>query len=155
MTSHIQPAERTARLVRSKASRAWPEAAVACGVLIGLAQLATPIAFWWLSSTTVYAFELVLIAAIYIGFAVADGRARIVAAESAVATAFVVVGAAALTGSPWLLVAGYAGHGVKDLWQHRTGFVNNTRWWPPFCLTVDFVVAAALAVAIATGHAPQ
>ena len=26
-----------------------------------------------------------------------------------------------------------AGHGLKDLWQHRSHFVANTRWWPPFC----------------------
>ena len=28
--------------------------------------------------------------------------------------------------------------GSKDLWQHRTQFVANTRWWPPFCLVVDW-----------------
>jgi hypothetical protein len=35
--------------------------------------------------------------------------------------------------------------------QHRTRFVANTRWWPPFCAAVDFVVALILAVAIARG----
>ena len=40
------------------------------------------------------------------------------------------------------LVAGLVGHGLKDLWQHCTHFVANTRWWPPFCMVVDFVVAA-------------
>ena len=64
------------------------------------------------------------------------------------AAAFVVVATAAVTGSAWLLVAGLAGHGLKDLWQHHTGFVSNTRWWPPFCATVDFVAAAIIAVAI-------
>jgi hypothetical protein len=67
------------------------------------------------------------------------------------ATAFVVVAAAAITGSPWLLVVGLAGHGVKDLWQHRRQFVANTRWWPPFCLVVDWVVAAIIAVEIVAG----
>ena len=47
---------------------------------------------------------------------------------------FVLVAAVAATASPWLLVAGLVGHGAKDLWQHRTGFVANTRWWPPFCV---------------------
>ena len=28
--------------------------------------------------------------------------------------------AAGVTGSAWLLVAGLAAHGLKDLWQHRT-----------------------------------
>ena len=92
-----------------------------------------------------------MIAAIYIGFAVSDGRPKVIAVESTVAFTFVVIGAAAVTGTPWLLVAGLFGHGVKDLWQHRTQFVRNTRWWPPFCMTVDFVVAAIIIVEIAAG----
>jgi len=63
----------------------------------------------------------------------------------------VVLAAAAITGTPWLLVVGLAGHGLKDLWQHRTQFVANTKWWPPFCLVVDFVVAAIIAVEIVAG----
>jgi hypothetical protein len=31
---------------------------------------------------------------------------------------------------------------LKDLWQHRTHFVANMRWWPPFCAVVDWVAAA-------------
>ena len=121
------------------------------GVIVGLLQAASPLAFWWLDTPVVYALGLAVIAAIYIGFAVADGRAFVIAVESVVATAFVVVAAAAITGSPWLLVVGLAGHGVKDLWQHRRQFVANTRWWPPFCLVVDFVVAAIIAVEIVAG----
>jgi hypothetical protein len=69
----------------------------------------------WLDASTVYALGLALIASIYIGFAVADGRSRVIAVETGVATIFVVVAAAAVTGSPWLLVLGLAGHGFKDL----------------------------------------
>jgi hypothetical protein len=61
----------------------------------------------------------------------------------------VLIAAAAATGTLWLIVAGLAGHGVKDMWQHRTGFVTGTRWWPPFCAAVDFVAAGLIAVAIA------
>ena len=121
------------------------------GIVVGLLQAATPLAFWWLDSATVYALGLVVIAAVYIGFAVADGRPKIIAAESSVTFAFVIVGAAAVTGSPWLLVAGMVGHGFKDLWQHRTHFVANTRWWPPFCMVVDWVVATIIAGEIAAG----
>src|SRR3954462_13338028 len=64
---------------------------------------------------------------------------------------FLVIAAAAITGTPWLLVIGLAGHGLKDLWQHRTHFVANTRWWPPFCLVVDWLVAAVVAVEIVAG----
>ena len=67
------------------------------------------------------------------------------------AAAFVVVAAAGVTGSAWLLVAGLAAHGLKDLGQHRTGFVANTRWWPPFCATVDVVAAALITALLAAG----
>jgi hypothetical protein len=61
-------------------------------------QAASPLAFWWLDAATVYALGLVLIAAVYIGFAVADGHARVIAVEVSIAGAFVVVAAAAVTG---------------------------------------------------------
>ena len=126
-------------------------APLVAGAGIGVAQAASPFAFWWLTPATVYAVGLVFIAAVYIGFSVADGRWKVIAAEIAVASVFVVVAAVAVTGAAWLLVAGFTGHGLKDFWQHRTQFVTGTRWWPPFCAAVDFAVAAILAVAIAAG----
>jgi len=123
-------------------------APVAWGVIWGCLQAASPLAFFWLDAATVYALGLVLIASVYIGFSVADGRGKVIVIETCVASAFVVIAAVGLTGSGWLLVAGLAGHGLKDLWQHRTGFVANTRWWPPFCATVDFVAATVIAVAL-------
>jgi hypothetical protein len=44
------------------------------GVVFGAIQAASPLGFWWLDPATVYALLLTLIAAVYIGFAVADGR---------------------------------------------------------------------------------
>jgi len=46
------------------------------GVVWGIIQAAAPLGFWWLDPATVYALLLALIAAVYIGFAVADGRRR-------------------------------------------------------------------------------
>jgi hypothetical protein len=126
-------------------------APVLWGVVWGVIQAASPLGFWWLAPATVYALSLALIAAVYIGLAVADGRPRVIAVETVVAAVFVVVAAAGVTGPAWLLVAGLAGHGVKDLWQHRRQFVANTRWWPPFCLVVDWVAAAILVVLLAVG----
>ena len=110
-------------------SRTAPPAAVGWGVAVGLA----------------------FIAAVYLGFAVADGRRRVIAVEVAVLSAFVLIAAVAITGSPWLIVVGLAGHGFKDLWQHRTQFVATTRWWPSFCAAVDWVAALLVAVAIIAG----
>jgi hypothetical protein len=64
---------------------------------------------------------------------------------------FVIIAAAAVTGSSWLVVVGLAGHGLKDLWQHRRQFVANTRWWPPFCAVVDWTSATIVAAAILAG----
>jgi hypothetical protein len=119
------------------------------GIVVGALQAASPLALWWLDPGTVHGLSIAFIAAIYVGFAVADGRPVVIAVESAVALGFVVVAAAGVAGSPWLLVIGYACHGIKDLWQHRHDFVSGTRWWPPFCAAVDFVVAAILVVEIA------
>jgi hypothetical protein len=114
-------------------------------------QAASPLGFWWLDSATVYALGLALIASIYIGFAVADGRWRVVAVEAFVALIFVVIAAAGITGPAWILAFGFAAHGVKDAWQQRTHFVSGTRWWPPFCAAVDWVVALAIVIEIVSG----
>ncbi len=121
------------------------------GLLVGALQAASPVALRWLEPATLHALYIAFIAAVYIGFAVADGRTKVIAVESTIAAAFVVLAGFGVTGSAWLLVVGYAAHGVKDLWQHRTQYVAGTRWWPPFCATVDFLVAAILAVEIAYG----
>jgi hypothetical protein len=118
---------------------------------VGVVQTASPLGFWWLDAATVYALGLALIAGVYIGFAVADGRWRVVALESLVAMAFVVIAAVGVTGSAWILVLGFAAHGVKDAWQQRTQYVSGTRWWPPFCAAVDWIVALAIAIEIAAG----
>src|SRR3954451_13589851 len=85
-------------------SRPVARAAVLWGVVVGLLQAATPLVFWWLDSATIYALGLVGIAFIYIGFAVADGRPKVIAVESSVTFAFVLVAAVAITATPWLLV---------------------------------------------------
>jgi len=121
------------------------------GVLWGVIQAAAPLGFWWLDAATVYSMSIALIASVYVGFAVADGRPAVIAVETTVAGAFVVLAAAGVTGSAWLIVVGFVGHGLKDLWQHRRHYVANTRWWPPFCMTIDFVAAAIIAVAIVGG----
>jgi len=121
------------------------------GVAFGVLQAVSPLGLWWLDPDLVWAISLVIIASIYVGFAVADGRPSVVAAEVGVAASFIVVAALAVTTSPWLVVIGLLGHGLKDLWQYRTRFVANTRWWPPFCFVVDCVAAALIAGLLIVG----
>ena len=94
-------------------------AAIVSGIVVGGIRAATPLAFWWLDPATVYALGLIVIASVYIGFAVADGRWRVIAVESGVAMAFVVIAAVGITGPAWLLALGLAAHGLKDAWQQR------------------------------------
>jgi hypothetical protein len=108
---------------------------ISWGLIVGALQAASPLAFRWLEPATVQALSLCLIAGVYIGFAVADGRPRVIVTESFVASLFV----------------GYAGHGFKDFWQERSAFVANTRWWPPFCAAVDWLVAVVLTIEIVAG----
>ena len=144
MSQDTTPAPANPSIASNRAPMLW-------GIAVGIAQAATPLAFWWLDSATVYALGLSVIAAIYVGFAVADGRVNVLAIETGVAFGFVVISAAAVTATAWLLVVGFVGHGLKDLWQHRTHFVSNTRWWPPFCMVVDWIVAAIIVVEIIAG----
>ena len=125
--------------------------AIAWGVVVGVLQAASPLAFWWLDAATVYALGLAAIAFVYVGFAVADGRVRIIVVECGVAMAFVVVAAAGITGSAWLLALGFAAHGFKDAWQERAQYVSRTRWWPLFCAAVDWVVALVIGIEIVAG----
>ena len=125
--------------------------ALSWGVAFGVAQAAVAMAFWWLEPSTVHALMVTLIAAVYIGFSVSDGRTNVIIAESTVVIAFFIAAAFAVMVTPWLVVAMYLAHGAKDLWQHRTHFVRGARWWPPFCLAVDFTVAAIVAAQLLAG----
>jgi hypothetical protein len=125
--------------------------AILWGAIFGGFQAVAPLVLWWLAPGTVYALSLALIASIYIGFAVADGRPLVIAVECGVAAIFIAFAVAAITGPVWLLAIGLAGHGLKDLWQHRRQFVAGTRWWAPFCCTVDLVAAALITLAILSG----
>ena len=76
---------RLGRVGRNEASGRLVGAPAVWGIVFGVAQAASPLAFWWLDSATVHALGLVLIASVYVGFAVADGRAAVIAVEDSVA----------------------------------------------------------------------
>jgi len=131
--------------------RAFTPAVILSGVAVGIFQALSPVVLRWLDAIDVWGVALAMIASVYVGFAVGDGRKTVIAVEFMVAFAFVICATVAMASFPWLIVIGLVAHGLKDLWQHRTQFVANTRWWPPFCMVVDFVVAAIIVVEIAAG----
>lgn len=113
----------TDRVTEVRSTQSWTKPAL-WGVAVGVFQAYSPLALWWLAPVVVWSLSVAIIAAIYIGFAVADGRSFVIATEVGVASAFVVLAAAAITSSPWLVVTALVGHGLKDAWQHR---INS---WP-------------------------
>lgn len=131
-------------------SRTTPRA-IWWGAGVGAAQAGLAFSFWWLDPATVHSLMIALIAAVYVGLAVSDGRAHVIAVESAVVVGFFIAAATAVTLTPWLLVAIYLAHGAKDLWQHRHQFVRGARWWPPFCFAVDVAVAGIVTTQILCG----
>jgi hypothetical protein len=127
--------------VSARSASASNRVAMLSGMGVGMIQAATPLVFWWLDSAIVYALGLAVVAAIYIGFAVGDGRVKVIAVESSVAFTFVIVSAAAITATPWLLVVGLWAMGARTCgstapssWPTRVGGRRSawpsTGWWP-------------------------
>jgi hypothetical protein len=102
-------------------------------------------------SGTVYALSLTLIAAVYIGFAVAAGQPAALAAESGVAGVCVVLAAIAVTGPAWLLVLGLHRPWAQGPVATPPPLRGEHTPVPPFCLVVDWVVAAILVLLITAG----
>jgi len=85
-----------------------------------------------------------LVAGIYAGFALQDGRAHILSTEGLAALAFLAFALAGLVWSPWLIPAAYALHGVWDLLHHRRITTAMPSWYPPMCAVYDWIFAAGL-----------
>ena len=65
--------------------------------MVGALQVLSPFGLWWLPAATVYAVGLAFIAAVQVGFSVADGRPRVIVIECIVLGAFAIVAGAGVT----------------------------------------------------------
>lgn len=89
---------------------------------------------------------LAVIGAVYIGFALSDGRVRYIIIESGNAVTYGVVALLGMWVSPWFLVAGYVSHGTWDPIHHDHGIRTRiVRWYVPFCVVVDWLVGIYIA----------
>lgn len=91
-----------------------------------------------------HAVLLAAIAAVYVGFALTDGRLRLVFLETGAAVGFLALVLVGLVGSPMLLALGFMLHGFWDLMHHPKRGIETRlpEWYPPFCAAYDFVHAA-------------
>ena len=96
-----------------------------------------------------YPVVLIVIAALYLLFAVMAKSIDSLVAEAIPALVFVAMAALGFRKTPWLVVAGLALHGVFDFFHHAV--IANPGvpvWWPGWCLAYDVVAAAYLAALI-------
>ncbi len=97
-----------------------------------------------------YPVVLIVIATLYLLFAVLANSTGSLVAETLPALVFVTIAVLGFRkNAPWLVVAGLALHGVFDCFHHAV-IVNPgvPAWWPGWCLSYDVVAAAYLAALI-------
>lgn len=100
-----------------------------------------------------YPTVLTVIACIYGLFAVMGGSMHALVWESVVGSGFILVAVWGFKRSPWLTVAGLAGHGVFDFFHG--GLIANPGmpvYWPAFCGTYDVAAAVFLAWLMRRGN---
>ena len=115
--------------------------------LVGIAlALLVCVAAAWLGmdrDRVFYPAVLIATATYYVAFAVIDRGAAVMIAELALSAIFIGLAVFGFKRSPWLVVAGLAGHAILDVFHD--GLVHNTGVppaWPGFCMTFDLAVAA-------------
>jgi hypothetical protein len=92
-----------------------------------------------------YTAMLIVIALLYVMFAILGKDAAALPVEAAISTFFVGVAILGFRVNPWLIVVALAAHGTFDF-THQHFFQNRgvPGWYPGFCLAYDVVAAAIL-----------
>ena len=101
-----------------------------------------------------YPAVLIVSASYYVLFASMIGSVETVLLESIVMTLFVIAAVAGFKGTPWIIVAALAAHGVQDAaHSHIVANAGVPAWWPAWCLAYDVGAACALAWLLTRAHA--
>lgn len=126
--------------------RAYPKTMLAWS-LVSLAIIVTHVLLPRSLAFDFTALLLSVIAAIYVGFALADGRPSIMVQEISAAGFFILLAALGLWFTPYLWVIGLFLHGVWDWAHHETGIRTQVPgYYPPVCVLVDWSLALFLLV---------
>ena len=92
------------------------------------------------------ALMLSMIAGVYAGFALNDGRMRIIILECMVALLFFAGAVAGLFFFKWAIPILFAAHGLWDFAHHRHISTQLPHWYPSLCAVFDWIIALALTV---------
>lgn len=87
-------------------------------------------------------FVLVVMAAIYVVFAIWDGRRSALVVELSGLTIFASIAAIGMFWFPYAIGIGLILHGVWDIAHHPNAINTNVpAWYPPLCAIYDFLLA--------------
>jgi hypothetical protein len=92
-----------------------------------------------------YPTVMIVIALIYVLFAVMGGSPHALLFEMLIMTGFVVFTVVGFKRNLWIVAGALAAHGVMDIFHAR--LIANPGvpvWWPAFCSTYDIVAAVCL-----------
>jgi hypothetical protein len=119
---------------------------MAIGLLAGLGGNAVALVLPEPQRTVLAGTVLAAVGGVYLGFAVADGRASAIVVQAVSFVAFALVAFVGIyLDSRVLIGAGWIAHGVWDgLHYEGHGPTRVRRWYPPFCLVADVVVGLPL-----------
>ncbi|TFU03135.1 hypothetical protein EUV02_08035 [Polymorphobacter arshaanensis] len=121
-----------------------PATAGTIGAVLALATLPLHLLVTHATSVVLAALAVSAVGAIYIGFALRDGRGRNIGIECVVGMLFFAAGALGLLVTPWAIPAAFVAHGLWDAAHHRLVDTQMPRWYIPFCAVYDFVFTAGL-----------
>lgn len=113
------------------------------GAVLGGAALVVPALLQPDAAFNFLAVLVAMIAGVYLGFALTDGRIRAALTEEVGIVIFAILATVALgTREPLWLAGGLFGHAVWDAIHHRRGLdTAMPRWYVPLCIGFDVVVA--------------
>ena len=123
------------------------------GLVIGLSGVGSAHLLGFDRDRSYYPTLMIVIASIYILFAVMAVPASALLPEAIAATAFIALAIAGHRWSLWLVVLALLGHGVFDMVHpHIIANAGVPSWYPNFCGAADLVLSAALAALILRGR---
>lgn len=103
-----------------------------------------------------YPTVMLVVASYYVLFALIGASPEALILELLVLVPFALAAVAGFKKTPWLLVAGLAGHGVLDVFHpHLIANPGAPVWWPGFCMGYDVLAAGYLAFTLLRGKATR
>ncbi len=111
------------------------------GAGLGLSSILISLVFEPSRQIELWAIILVIIAAIYIGFGISDGRKKEMIIEFLNGAFFIILAVLGIWYSIYFLITGYILHGFWDILHGSKQIKTNVQeWYPPFCMIYDWTI---------------